>query len=152
MSKAAERFFKQMIGNWTINRSIISNDITIGTAEGLAKITQLDSSTLLYKEKVVATLYNSISINATKEYKFVLAEGALTKKFVEPNADRTFYELLFTEEGTASGSHLCEKDHYTALYDVSQYNTFSIRYDILGPEKDSAITTSFCRLSGATEE
>lgn len=134
-------FFKLLQGKWELNRTIYSYKKHIGIAKGFAKIKKLDESKLLYKEELEVFI-NNIKTKSHKNYLYVLENEKLSIKFVEDN--RLFYELFF-KENTASGEHLCIKDLYKAFYSIADENSFTLHYDILGPNKNDTITTKYLR-------
>ncbi|WP_341791410.1 DUF6314 family protein [Rickettsia endosymbiont of Gonocerus acuteangulatus] len=55
---------------------------------------------------------------------------------------------FFSEQKSikAVGRHLCGKDHYNATYIFLNPDSFILNYQVLGPEKNYNINSSFTRI------
>lgn len=146
----SKKFFGQLPSKWLISRKITTvKGVFLG--QGTAIITQVNCTTLLYQEKLLLNGQET-KVPAQRDYKFVLEEGKLVKKFVEGASDRLFYELKFVDETHARGTHLCARDLYQATYSIFGEDHFAITYEINGPQKCDTITTDFLRVVGEVEE
>ncbi|MCZ6886558.1 MAG: DUF6314 family protein [Rickettsia endosymbiont of Ixodes persulcatus] len=84
-------------------------------------------------------------IPANKEYRYVFKNSNITKYFIAPE-NSLFYRLDFIDNAKAIGSHLCDKDQYDATYIFLTPDSFTLSYQVLGPQKDYNINTVFNRI------
>lgn len=150
------KIFAKLSGKYDTKRTIEN----YGYGEGCAYFLEINPNELLYKEELSFNYYGCDNqIFAVKEYKYILENNNIIKYFTTPE-NSLFYQLDFVnniylkfcranplkqKSIIATGKHLCGKDHYNATYIFLNPNSFTLNYQVLGPEK---IITSIVVLQG----
>ena len=147
-----------------------------GTAEITPKETSNKAYDLeyLYEEEGSLTTEQGLSLRGTRRYVYRYKEGTdtISAWFVKPETksvvDYLFHEVKFNNkqgrhEGglpgnrgrslKAQGHHLCIDDDYDAEYEfmskAEELDTWSIKYQVVGPKKDYTLSANYTRLSKA---
>lgn len=155
--------------SFRLSRTITARSVkSVGvTAEGVATFTSIPNlpNHLLYEEQVDVAFQtqasNASPTKGTQRYiwKFGTQEecnaNSVSIYFVvrgssPPRIDYLFLDLDFTKDRTASAIHPCVDDMYNAGYDLSGLfdgrGTFSITYDVSGPQKDYLSFTTYAAM------
>ncbi|MFP3012229.1 MAG: DUF6314 family protein [Rickettsia sp.] len=138
----AKEIFSRLSGKYRINR-IIDN---YGYGEGMAYFLPENLNELIYKEELQIH-YNDYDhqILANKEYRYILENNNIVKYFAKAE-NSLFHRLDFIDNSRAIGSHLCGSDEYNATYIFLNPDSFTLNYQVLGPQKDYNINTVFNRI------
>lgn len=101
---------------------------------------------LIYKEELQIH-YNDYEhqILANKEYRYILEDDNIVKYFAKAE-NNLFHRLDFIDNTKAIGNHLCGSDQYNATYIFLNPDSFTLSYQVLGPQKDYNINTVFNRI------
>jgi len=144
--KNIKEIFHSFVGTWNIKRMIGTEPI----GEGKAVFVLKDHENIAYREDIKIKYPNSPMIHqAYKEYlyKYHSHEDEISKNFIN---DKIFYYLKFTNnKQSANGLHLCNKDHYKAIYNFLTKNYFQISYEVHGEGKNYVISTEFTKIDGS---
>lgn len=154
----AFNIFRKLIGRWKFTR-LIDNSLTQESSivEGIATFVpnSVTEDLLNYSEAGTWILPTQQRIDVSKEYAYKLNHQADSIDVYDAHAQKTL-ALLFSlgikqTSGCslgASSHHQCAKDSYNATISfVSEaFDTFSIRYDVVGPHKKYVSTTTYSRL------
>jgi len=141
-NNSAKKIFLRLSGKYSIKR-VISNH---GYGEGVGYFLHDNPNELLYKEELKIHYSNyDYQILAVKEYRYILENNNIVKYFITPE-NNLFYHLDFIDNSKAIGNHLCDKDQYNATYIFLSSDSFSLNYQILGPQKNYNINTVFSRI------
>ncbi|HJD56041.1 MAG TPA: DUF6314 family protein [Rickettsia endosymbiont of Pyrocoelia pectoralis] len=138
----AKELFLKLPGKYHIKRTISNH----GCGEGIAYFSQINPNELLYKEELNFTYHGyDNQILAVKEYKYIFENNNIIKYFTDKESS-LFYKLDFVSNTKAIGSHLCGQDQYNATYIFVNPDSFSLTYEVLGPQKNFNISTIFTRI------
>ncbi len=135
------RLFKGLEGCWRLNRNIPNR----GIVSGLATFMRVNPTTLHYHEvgKMKLDGFEN-SMDVTRSYWYAYTSDDDIKVYFDSELSQLFQALKFDESvSRATSSHLCIADTYDATYQFALPTTFSIRYKVLGPEKDYYIETTY---------
>ncbi|WP_040255987.1 DUF6314 family protein [Rickettsia hoogstraalii] len=137
-----KEIFLRLSGKYRINR-IIDN---YGYGEGIAYFLLKSLNELIYKEELQIH-YNDYDhqILANKEYRYILENNNIVKYFAKAE-NSLFHRLDFIDNSRATGSHLRGSDEYNATYIFLNPDSFTLNYQVLGPQKDYNINTVFNRI------
>ncbi len=150
----AKQIFNRLEGGYFIKKvvhkgsptmtTISENGVILATGEGTAQFLKIGKNTLLYREDLLINYHNSATrIPAFKEYKYIFKDNKIKKYFV--NDERLFYKMNFTSSVTAQAEHICGEDIYNTKYSFFDEDSFSLSYEIYGPNKSHIIITNFNR-------
>ncbi len=137
--------FHALKGTWVFNRTLtdtVTNHI-LGIVTGTATFTPTAENTLTYHEAgtFTTTAKKSFRIEQSYLYRYIPENNTMTVYF--PN-ETLFHTLTFKKHCSATGSHLCHQDTYTAYYDFSpDKHVFSLHYIVQGPKKHYDALTLF---------
>ncbi len=149
MSNTA-KIFKNLRGNWTIERTIDNQ----GRMNGIAwfRNSNNEQNTLHYREEGVFTLNSGRSCNIYREYVYRFQNNNISAYFVENGkTDRLFHILEFDSPALtgstmkAKAKHICRCDTYDVIYEFYSDNAFNIIYQVKGPLKNYVSSTFFKR-------
>lgn len=146
--RKAKDFFNFLVGNWNIDREIISNiEAENIKAKGYAKFTLAENNEnhIYYSENLNIFLPANIlsHIKAEQKYQYKYQNKKLYKYF----SDNRFFCLLdINQNNQASGLHICNKDYYNINYILKEENSFLLIYDISGPLKSCKIISFYNRI------
>lgn len=145
--------FKQLIGAWSFQRTILSQHSPScrGVVEGTVNICQTnDNHELHYKEEGVFQNKAHQKFEIKREYFYCYHPEIGIQKYFSENQQKStlFYTLKLTNNNNmkATANHLCGQDHYEADYDfnsITESNQFLLTYRIKGPKKEDTIRTVF---------
>ena len=143
----SEKIFFFLEGKWTLNRSTNG----FGDMTGLATFSLISkrNSTLLYREDGIFTTLHQEKLLFYKEYIYCLHQGVIEVYFSSlQKKQNLLHTLTFSQNSddcSAIGTHHCKHDLYKAIYTFVDMNTFTLRYDVQGPQKKLIIETHFTR-------
>lgn len=136
--------FDTLKGSWEWHRTISNH----GQMRGIARFHSIlfRPYSLHYKEEGIFVKKNWQCHKVFKEYIYSLKKGQITVFFAE-KPKRLFHTLVFSENKIphATGTHLCVRDTYEALYTFPTPDEFTLTYHIKGPKKNYSIHTVFTR-------
>ncbi|WP_375326582.1 DUF6314 family protein [Candidatus Tisiphia endosymbiont of Nemotelus uliginosus] len=157
-NKLIKNIFYSLIGTYSIRR-ILGNR---GTGEGTAHCAQYNptnkqdltlynstESRILYREELILNYYNNKGkTKGLRKYWYILRDNTITKYFCDDNDNTLFYQIHFnaTDPLQAEGIHKCNLDIYTARYIFYSPRAFELHYDVLGPDKNYTIKTSYIKI------
>lgn len=138
--------FYALPGQWDLTRHIPEHDCT---ATGVAKISYLEKTKLLYEENgVLRILSTQKKYPFTKQYFFTLnKEATKISVYFDEDLKQLFHTLKFNRQNNSlcATEHLCGCDVYKTSYQFSNAHAFSIRHEVLGPKKKYTSETRFFR-------
>lgn len=144
-----ERVFRFLEGRWSVRRHFEGSYEGSFSGEAFLAPVAGEESTYRYTEQGKLTDGEGKQFDAGQSYLYRLAEGKLRMlKRGEPEWV-VMHDLEFREDGrlaTATHSHLCGQDHYTATYRIDlDAETWEVAYDVTGPKKDYRIRSVYSR-------
>jgi len=145
MQLADEKFFS-LEGKWRLKRSIPG----FGEMKGLASFSLLPQfpCTFFYREEGIFKTSASLSLPFYREYMYCLRDGKIDVYFASGGKKEGLFLSLSSSQDNgylATGVHQCGEDTYLATYRFLTHNTFFLRCDVKGPQKDFSIHTCFER-------
>ena len=156
------KLFKNLQGNWRFHRTLqnSSSSESLGFVDGTASFIVIKADRLHYQEVGVLTDSCQKKLKIHQEYLYIFDEtkDTIEKKFSENGQDKGFFYFLSFDASSeqnnevlfyAYGDHLCNRDHYKALYEFkktdNRMNKFALEYVVKGPDKDYVSKTFFRR-------
>lgn len=134
-------------GVWQLERSI--TDRLSGQASrfsGQAQFAPRPPQGLDYHESGLLHLGDAVPLVATRRYLWDFVAGKVAVRFAD---GQPFHD--FAPGTTGEGSlHLCGGDTYRVAYDFDQWPAWRVRWQVLGPRKDYAMTSQYQRDMGTT--
>jgi len=156
--------FKNLEGVWRFNREIKSqlasspSGIVTGQAT-LIKTPQENPLQYFYSEEGKFRLGrdtgSELDVSRQYFYEYDQTKDSINVYFAtnQSTPDKFFHTLNFEKEQKdadwrAAGEHLCEADHYNAnyIFPLKGHNTFSIEFNVRGPQKDYVASTKFTKI------
>lgn len=153
------QIFSLFKGKWNFFRTLSdrSTGASLGSVQGKVTFTTIKPNVVLYKEegKLTTPLGDKLQTYREYLYQYYAEKDEIEKRHVKNGKDTgSFYLLKFQSDSTtnataisAVGEHLCVRDHYSAGYQFVTANTFSLRYEVRGPEKDYISETTFNKIT-----
>lgn len=134
---------------WVFNRTLTDTveNHKLGVVTGTATFTPTAEHALTYHETGTFTtiVEKSFTIEQSYLYRYTHENKTITVYF--PNGT-LFHTLTFNKHCSATGSHLCHQDTYTAYYDFApDKHAFSLHYIVQGPKKHYDALTLFKKQS-----
>ena len=138
--------FKFLIGEWYLERFVLSQSEIFYTMKGSVLFTKLERNKLLYREEVFYKVPETDNdIKGYRKYIYHLKN----KKEIDVyfyQSSTLFHQLLSSNRGLAEAQHFCRQDLYKGFYDFRLEDNIKISYHVLGPHKDYIITTNLKRI------
>lgn len=128
-------------GQWHLTRVIHDNRAgQVVKADGSA-VLRGDPTGLIYDETIILRIPGQPEMAGTRRYLWRAAEDRVTIHF----DDERYFHTLKLGQGRSEDHHDCSPDSYYAIYDLTGWPSWTVRWTVSGPRKSYEMETKYTR-------